>query len=247
MHIEKTLSNNKIKEIKKLHLKKYRDESGLFIAEGEKATDEIINENINIIDIFCLNSYKETIKSNKITIITEDEMKKISTTSSVCEIMAIAKKRDSKINPNKNNKIILLDKISDPGNLGTIIRSAAAFDVDGIILFGDTVELYSPKVIRSCAGNFFKIPVITIKDTNELNKIFPEHTYIGTALRNSNNISFADAKKLNKKVIMFGSEAHGLSDELINIATKNIVLNMKNNVESLNLSISASIILYELL
>lgn len=241
------LSNNKIKEIQKLHLKKYREESGYFIAEGEKAVFELIDEKIEIIDIFATKSYEKFSSNVEITIIEENLMKKISTTDSPCEIIAIGKKRE--INKNdfsKLKKLVLLEKISDPGNLGTIIRSATAFGIEGIVLFGDCVELYSPKVIRSTTGNFFKLPIINIKSIKEFKELFSEHKLIATALSETNNISLKDCAKFEKLVVMFGSEAKGLSSDLINISDKNIKLDMKNNVESLNVSICASIIFYEL-
>lgn len=242
----KNISNNRLKEITKLHQKKYRDETGLFIAEGCKILEELLSSNAEIIEVTALKGF-----DNKygipITYTEESIMKKLATTSSVCEVLTIAKKRKTDINTfSKLKKIILLDSISDPGNLGTIIRSAAAFGIEGIILYGNCVDLYSPKVIRSTAGNFFKIPIIEISNINELKEKFQEHLFIATSLSKDNNISLKECASYEKYIIMFGSESCGLNSGLTEIADKNIKLSMKNNVESLNLSISASIILYEL-
>lgn len=242
------ISNNKIKEIVKLHQKKYRDESGLFIAEGFKALEELINNNIEIVDIYVKSDIcsKLNIKQ-KFNIINESAMKKISTTSSPCEVLTIAKQKKYKINEIADKKhIVLLDSISDPGNLGTIIRSAAAFNIDAIILYGDCVELYSPKVIRSTAGNMFKIPICTIKDKKDIIKHFNNHKKIVTSLSDKNNISLKDCAKIDKYIILMGSEANGLQTDLLKLSDWNIRLDMTKNVESLNLSISTSIILYEL-
>ena len=183
-----SISNNRIKEILKLHQKKYRDELGLFIVEGFKAVEELIENNIDIKEIYAIKAFdteKYTVK-----IIDESIMKKISTTSSTCEILAVAKKKEYNINDFiKRNKLILLDSISDPGNLGTIIRSASAFGIDGIILYKDCVDMYSSKVIRSAAGNFFKIPIITIKDTEEIKNNFKDFNKIATALYEINTYS----------------------------------------------------------
>ena len=242
MHSIEKLSNNKIKEIQKLHQKKYRDEMSLFIGEGEKALEELINSDVEVVSVYAT---KENVKGS--ILISESDMKKISTTASVCEVLAIAKQKNISVEDIKNaKKIILLDSISDPGNLGTIIRSSAAFDVDAIILFGNCVELYSPKVIRSCTGNFFKTPVVCVKSVDELNKYFNQYIKVATALSKENNISIKDCSKLDKYIVMFGSEANGLNPELIKIADKNIRLKMSKNVESLNLSVSVSIILYEI-
>lgn len=237
------LSNNKLKELVKLHQKKYRDETGLFIVEGLKSVQELIEEKIEIIDIFAT---KEFNINHKYSIIKENVMKKLTTTTSPCEILAIAKQTTTENETKKANKVILLDSISDPGNLGTIIRSAAAFGIEGIILFGDCVDLYSSKVIRSTAGNFFKVPTMKIKTTKDIKTYFPNHKVIATALSKENNISLKECAQIDKYIIMFGSEAKGLSKELTQITDKNIKLEMTNNVESLNLSVSASIVLYEL-
>lgn len=247
VHSVNNISNNKIKEIVKLHQKKYRDEEGLFIAEGFKAVEELIKSNIEIKEIYALKDFNTLKIKQPINIIKEAEIKKISTTASVCEILAIAKKKNYEITEiSKQNKIILLDSISDPGNLGTIIRSAAAFGIEGIILFDDCVDIYSSKVVRSATGNLFKTPIIKIKTIDELNKYFKNHTKVATSLSKENNISLDECSKLEKYIIMFGSEAKGLSKELTQIAEKNIKLEMKNNVESLNLSVCSSIIMYEL-
>ena len=247
MHSINELSNNKIKEIIKLHQKKYRDELGLFIAEGEKILEELSNAKADIIEVIALKNKKLKTNIQNIKFVDESIMKKISTTSSVCEVITIAKKRSVSIsNITKKKKLVLLDSISDPGNLGTIIRSACAFGIDGIILFGNCVDLYSPKVIRSCTGNFFKIPIVQLNSIEELNKNLKDYKKIATSLSKENNIEIKDCNNFEKFIIMFGSEAKGLCKELTNITEKNIKIDMKNNVESLNLAISASIIFYEL-
>lgn len=241
------VSNNKIKEITKLHQKKYREETGLFIAEGEKILEELISEKAEIIDVFALKSFDISKYNIKATIIDEAAMKKLTTTSSVCEVLTVAKQKKHALSEAKKlNKIALFEEISDPGNLGTIIRSAAAFGIEGIVLYGNCIDLYNSKVIRSAAGNFFKTPIFEIQKTQDLKNIFNDYEFIATALSKENNISLKDCAKLDKYVIMFGSEAKGLTKDLTKIADKNIKLEMKKNVESLNLSISASVIFYEL-
>lgn len=236
------ISNNRIKEIVKLHQKKYREETGLFIVEGLKSVQELIETDVETIEIYAVKNFGLGEK-----IIDEGQMKKISTTTSPCEILAVAKQQKNNIEALKNKKkLILLESISDPGNLGTIIRSAAAFGIDGIILFGDCVDLYSSKVIRSSAGNFFKTKIAYAKTIKELKETFPEHKIVATALSEENNISVKECTDYNNFIVMFGAEATGLKQELLQIANKNLKLKMANNVESLNLSVCASIVMYEL-
>ncbi len=246
MHSVEQPSNNKIKETVKLHQKKYREESGLYICEGNKIFQELISSKTEIKEVFTTKDIDKTLNC-PVYKVTEDVMKKISTTDSPCEVLAVVKKTETDIKKfQTSKKIILLDSVSDPGNLGTIIRSAAAFNIDGIILYGNCVDLYSSKVIRSSAGNYFKTPIISVKSKEELIKLFPNHQIVATALSKKNNISINECAHFNKYIIMFGSEATGLSQELIEIADKNIKLQMAKNVESLNISVSVSIILYEL-
>ncbi len=244
MHPLKEISKNKIKELKKLQQKKYRKESNKFIVEGEKALSEIIEAGIEIYEIY---STKELKTYNKeVTYISPEDMKKLASTASACEVITIAKIKEYKTDDLKDKKkLILLEEMSDPGNLGTIIRSAAAFGAEGIILYGECVELYSPKVIRSASGNFFKIPVAEIKKGEDISKIFPNHTLISTCLHKESNITPEESSKFNKSILMFGSEANGLSKDLVNKAKHNIKLKMGNDVESINLAVSVSILLYE--
>ena len=141
-------------------------------------------------------------------------------------------------------KVILLENIKDAGNLGTIIRSAAAFGADGIILYGDCVDLYSPKCVRSTVGNLWKLPIIKIKNLEELKKYFDKFTRIATLPRTDNLLK--NYKLKMPALIMFGSEADGLSQELIDYSTDKLKIEMKDNVESLNLATSVSVIVYEL-
>ena len=143
------------------------------------------------------------------------------------------------------NKIILLEGIKDAGNLGTIIRTAAAFGIDGIILYGDTVDLFNPKTVRSAVGNLWKLPIISVKDFSELKSAVKDFDKIATLPEGKNVINLREYKPSGKTVVMFGSEADGLSDELKNFADKNVRIEMSKNVESLNLSVSAAIVMYK--
>lgn len=239
-----TVSKNRLKEIAKLLQKKYREKTGLFIAEGEKILEEMLSSDVDIVEVYTLKDLCIDFPYYKINV---EEMKKIASTNTPCEVLTVAKKKFYNVkNFKKLNNIVLLNAISDPGNLGTIIRSAAAFGIQGIILFGNCVDLYSQKVIRSTAGNFFKIPIIQLNSIEELTKYFSNHIKISTSLSSENNISLEECKNIKNKIVMFGAEAKGLEENLIKISNKNIKLKMENGVDSINLAICASIIMYEL-
>ena len=141
-------------------------------------------------------------------------------------------------------KVVLLEDIKDLGNLGTILRSSVAFGAEAIVLYGESVDIYNPKCVRASVGNLWKIPVYHIKDFNEFKETFKDFKKIATLPR-SNNLLKTFKIKL-PAVIMFGSEANGLSDELINLSDDSVKIEMAKTVESLNLATSVSVILYEL-
>ena len=177
-------------------------------------------------------------------------MEKISSTKSPVNILSAAKEPNYKIEDIlKKEKLLLLDNIKDAGNLGTIIRSACAFGVDGILLFGDCVDEFSSKVIRSSAGNIFKIPIVKLNsDMCLMQEIKKSHKIISTVApygkwgKSAKDCTNATYKK--PYVVMLGSEASGLCNELLSMADEHVTLMTNNDVESLNLAVFAGILLY---
>ena len=241
------VNNNLVKETVRLQQKKYRIESGKFLLEGYKSIYESFKSGIKLEHVFVLKDKAEKYKFLNCNVIltTEAVLKKISTTDSAPEVVAVGiqpKPDFEKLKVSK--KVILLENISDAGNLGTIIRSAVAFNIDALILYGNTVDLYNPKCVRSTVGNLWKVNIIQIKDVSELQKYFDSYERVATLPKTNNSIWLKDWNPGNKTLIMFGSEADGLSDELNDFATTNLTIEMNREVESLNLSTSASIIMY---
>ena len=140
----------------------------------------------------------------------------------------------------------MLEGLQDPGNMGTILRTAAAFNIHAVILYGETVDLYNPKCVRSTVGCLWKTPVFKINEFDELKNIFTHFERVATLPKGNNVINLSEYTPIEKTLVMFGSEADGLSQELKDFATKNITIEMAPNVESLNLSVSASIIMYKI-
>ena len=238
-----SLNNPIVKEVYSLQQKKYRDEEGLIILEGEKLIEGAIETGLSFKYAFMLEPSKLNFDC-KTYYVNEKVMNKISTTPSSPKIIGIAKKPENNSGKfDKFKRIILLDSIKDGGNLGTIIRTSAAFGVDGIILYGDCVDFYSPKVLRSSVGTIFKLPVCHIKNISELERFKKKFKFISTIVNSKNEIKNIDFS--NPYIMMFGSEANGLSKELLKLSDFDFTLKMKNNVESLNLSMSVGICLWE--
>ncbi len=233
-------TNSLVKETVKLHQKKYRDK--LILIEGKKAVEEALKANLEIEYIFSLE--KNEYKNVETFFVNEAVMKKISTTESPSSCVAVAKKpKYQLLEFTKFKKIILLENIKDAGNLGTIIRAASAFSVDGIFLFGETVDEFSPKTIRSTAGNMFKIPILK-PNMQELLEFKKTHKFIATICHGKNY--FDEFQTKENIIVMFGSEAEGISKTLLDIAEDTLTIKLSKNVESLNLALSAGIIMYEL-
>lgn len=243
-----SVNNDLVKETAKLLRGKYRDETGLFLIEGEKGVKEAISAGVNIERIFVLEGIKDY-PEEKIIETSEAVLSKISDAKSAPKVVAVAHQIKTEVNDIKNAKrVILLEGIKDAGNLGTILRTASAFEIDGIVLYGDTVDLYNPKCVRSTVGCLWKTPVIKVEKFKELKDIFTSFERVATLPKGVgvNIIKLEEYIPSKSVLIMFGSEADGLSEELKNFATKNVTIEMAENVESLNLSISVGVVAYEL-
>lgn len=244
------INNDTVKACVKLQKKKHRDETGLFLLEGYKSVYEAVQSGVKLKTVFIL---KE--KVSKYSFINTDiietnsaVLKKISTTDTAPEVVGIAYQPEQNLESLKTaKKVVLLENIADVGNLGTVIRSAVAFNIDAIILYGQSVDIYNPKCVRSTVGNLWKINILQIPTLSELKPYFNDFERVATLPKNDNTVMFNDWKPAEKTLIMFGSEADGLSDELIKYSNKGLTIEMSEKVESLNLGVSASIIMHKLI
>lgn len=239
MHIT-SINNEYIKEISKLNEKKYRDKSNKYLIEGLHLVTEALK--YDIIDTIIIRedfSYETDIKH---IIVSNEVMKKLSDNPSIPKIMAIVNKKESTIS---GNKILLLDRLQDPGNLGTIIRSAVAFNFDTIILSNDTVDLYNSKVLRSTQGMLFNINILRQDLTSVINELKNNnYTIYGTKVDNGNDVK--EINNTNKFALIIGNEGTGISDNILKQCDKYLYIKMNNNCESLNAGVAASILMYEM-
>lgn len=241
------VTNNLVKETVKLQQRKYRDLTGKFILEGFKAIDEAYHAGIELEHVFVLKEKSENYNflQDKIILTNEAVLKKISTTDTPPEAVGIAFQRHYAMDDLKDTKkVVLLENIRDLGNLGTILRTSAAFGADAVVLYGDCVDIYNPKCVRASVGNLWKIPVVNIKHFEDLKNVFQNYKRIATLPRARTLLK--DFKTDFPVVVMFGSEANGLSEELQRFATSSVKIEMAENVESLNLSVSCAVVLYKI-
>lgn len=240
-----SINNELVKETVKLQQKKYRTEK--FLLEGYKPIFEAYNAGIKIDYVFVLAEKVDEYKflGDKVISTTEPVLKKISTTDSAPDAVGVGyKKIFDKSSLNGAKKVVLLENIKDVGNLGTILRTCTAFGVDAVVLYGESVDLYNPKCVRASVGNLWKIPVVEIDNLDELKQLFKDYTRVATLPRTNNYLRNFNAKL--PCLVMFGSEAEGLTEELINFASDSVKIEMSDDVESLNLSVSCAVVMYKL-
>ena len=255
MNVITSKDNEKMKQIKKLKEKKYRDIENCFIVEGIKMIKEAIEENQNIKNIVicedCVND--GTIESNLLLkiakynciYVSKSIFDSISEVNSPQGILAIIEKI------NKNNEIdynediiVVLDNLQDPGNLGTILRTIDSANLKQVIVTKDTVDFYNSKVVRSTMGAIFRVKRI---ETDNLVKTLEEvknngFEVICSSLEGTESIYDIN---FNKKVIIIGNEANGVSSEIQNLADRKVKIPMLGKTESLNASVAAGIMIYE--
>ncbi len=258
MKVLKNISKEDLKAIKKLTLKKYRESEGRFIVEGVRFIEETIDSHWFVEPILVTQQFLDKttsarllnkIKEKQIPLykISQKDLNSITDTVTTQGIAAIVRKKNIGIDTLdlfiKNfYSIVVLDRISDSGNLGTIIRTCNWFGIDAIIIGNDSVDLFNPKVIRSTMGSIFKIPIFSVADlfsTIQKLKKFG-YTIYATSL-NGNRIE--TVKYSIKSVFIFGSEAHGISDTIKDIAEINLTIPKYGNVESLNVAVACGIII----
>ncbi len=231
-----SVNNKKIKEYAKLHLKKERDKQGLFIIEGEHMVQEAIKANV-LQELYLLDGIVNSFNFPCIYA-NQNVLNKLSCQTSSAKIIGICKKVQHKAS--KENRLILLDTVQDPGNVGTIIRSAYSFGYDCIYLSKGCADIYNPKTIQASQGAIFHIPCIQIDLLEKINTLDVE-TY-ATALT-ENHINLQDIHPNNRYAIILGNEGEGIHQNLIDAADYTVKIEM-DAFESLNVAIAASICMY---
>ena len=237
-------SENEIKRIKKLHQKKYRYEFGQFIVEGKKSIQEAIDSGAHIVSIFATQAVRSELNTSgdiNIETISDDEGNKMAATETFSGSLAVISI------PEKikflDGPIVCLDKVSDPGNMGTIIRTADWFGIENILLSEDCADPYNPKVVRSTMGSLFHTNIMQsgniLKSLSQLEKKYQ----IVTLTMDGKDIS--NLKHNKHTVYVFGSESHGVRDEILKMG-ESYSISGKGKAESLNVSVSAGIVLNDI-
>lgn len=244
-----SISASTIKNIRALQQKKFRKESGLFVVEGIKTVEELINSSFELDSIYTTEPFNflNAVDTERIHIIDKKELDRISGLQSPNKILAVAKIPSEKPVDRNDSLILVLDSMNDPGNIGTIIRTAKWFGVNTILCSEDCADVYDRKVVQSTMGALFHVN-IRYENLPEWIDKAKEHGFsiIGAAM---NGKSIYTYQKTNKTALLIGSESHGISPTLLKKCDSIVTIpnnEVEQKVESLNAGIAASILLSEL-
>jgi len=226
-----SVQNNLIKQIVKLHQKKYRDEQGLFVVEGYHLYEEARKMG-NIKYVFTSD---QSIVGEDVIYVSLIVLEKLAQTKHPQGVLTVCHKLSAR---EVKGHVLLLDRVQDPGNVGTLMRSALAFGFQTIVL-EQSVDVYNDKVLRSTQGAIFKLNIIEQNILDFMTE-HNEYTYYGTSMNGTKLQSLTIDGNIG---LILGNEGAGVSEEILSLTTKNITIPMQET-ESLNVSVAGSIIMY---
>ena len=250
MKIIESAKNPKVKQWKKLQKKKEREATKTFLIEGFHLVEEALKIDNLVEDIII--SDKETMPSDwktdyvNLYSVPNDVLKAISETETPQGVIAICKMQDDlEVNVSTNSKILMLDHVQDPGNVGTMIRTAEAAGIDLIVLGDGCADIYNGKVIRSTQGAMFHLPIVQGSLNEWVEKCKSKQIPVfGTALENG--VSYTEVDPPKSFALIVGNEGKGMAKELLSQTDQNLYIPIYGKSESLNVGIAAGILMYYL-
>jgi TrmH family RNA methyltransferase len=249
-----SIKNPLIKEIRKLHRSKTRHEENLFLLEGTNLITAAYEVNYPLEILCCTPEWqnkheqlweKVTAVTKRVELVTTEVIKAIATTVNPDGVIGVATRKPTLLPDSNLNLGLIIERMQDPGNLGTIIRTAVAAEVDGLWLSEDSVDMDHPKVLRASAGEWFRISMGMSSNLTSLIKNYQQQgikivASVPQAQKTYWEIDFTPAS-----IILLGNEGAGLSEELISLADEQVRIPLAPTVESLNVAIAAALLLYE--
>lgn len=236
--------NAQVKQWKKLHTKKGRDQSGTFLVEGFHLVEEALSQ----IEEIILSEKTEMppsfdYGSIPVTVVTEEISRQLAETETTQGIFAVCSQPKQDFTIGKT--FLLIDSVQDPGNLGTMIRTADAAGIDAVIVGKGSVDIYNPKVLRSAQGSHFHLPVVSGDLSVWIDKLREENIPVyGTSLENG--AVYTEAGRKDSFALLVGNEGSGVSKELLEKTQQNLYIPILGKSESLNVAVAAGILLYYL-
>lgn len=245
-------SNEFFKHLKKLQTKKERDKTSRYIAEGIRAVADAIKNKADIYAVVLCEGYSadinlEGLKVYELSQKLFDEVKQTVNSQGIIAVINYKIETADKMDFSNYSTVLYLDSVTDPGNMGTIIRSADALGADAIVLSKGCVDVFNPKVVRSTMASLLNVPVFTDTDTKSTFEIFKQNGFdIAGTFPKAQALS-CDYTYKSKTVLVMGNEANGISPFVESMCTSCITIPMTGNAESLNVATACTVMLYEIM
>ena len=249
-----SLQNPLVKQMRKLHRAKERRKQNLILLEGTHLLESACGVNYSLVTVCCTPAWQEShpqlwenasSRCQRAEVVTPEILSSIATTVHPDGVVATAPQRTVPTYLNNIQLGLVLERLQDPGNLGTIIRTATAADADGLWLSADSVDLDNPKVLRSSAGEWFKLPMSVAANLLAVVKDYQAQGGQVIATLPQASLTYWEVDFTRPSLILLGNEGAGLSQELISVADRQVKIPLARGVESLNAAIAAALLLYE--
>ncbi|MEH7116568.1 RNA methyltransferase [Neobacillus vireti] len=249
-HIE-SVNNPKVKQWRKLLTKKERDKSESFIVEGFHLVEEALKQGEQILEIIVSDQVglppRWDVSSTPVTLVTEEISKLLTETETPQGIYAICRvpSKNAEIKAEEGKTFLLIDAAQDPGNLGTMIRTADAAGIDAVIVGRGSVDIYNPKVLRAAQGSHFHLPILRGDLHDWISKLQDKHIPVyGTALEDA--APYTEISSHDSFALIVGNEGNGVAKDLLSSTDTNLFIPIFGKSESLNVAVATGILLYYL-
>lgn len=250
--------NGKYKTWQKLLSRKYREREGSFLVEGELLIKDAVSSSANLKEIIIRSGFDYTDFLNDIVLadnpsienisfyeLSDNLFDKIASTENGRSIIGVFSIPRGDMESFKHGDLVVLDRLQDPGNVGTIIRTSDAAGVSGIIAIKGTVDVFSPKVVRAAAGSVFRVPIAEVEDAKELVDVLEKLGIKPISIDPRGGKMFYDMPPDERLAIIVGNEGGGISKEILEISEMNLMIPMREGIESLNAAMALGIVIYE--
>lgn len=243
-----SLQNNRVKTWKKLKTKKGRDKEQAFLIEGEHLIEEALKSNAEVSTIIVnetRNSLPFAAGDIPIIQVSKQVFREISDTDTPQGIIAVCQKPKETTLSYSEGKFLLLDEVQDPGNVGTMIRTADCAGFDAVILGNGCADLYNPKTIRATQGSLFHLPIFQQDLQDAIQRFREKQIYVyGTALKQATD--YREIKKQSSFALLVGNEGAGVKKQYLELCDEKLYIPIYGKAESLNVAIAAGILMYSL-
>lgn len=248
----RSAKNNKIKELKKLHQRKYRNQAGNYLLEGYHLVEEAVNAHVRVKEVYLdergSQLWQDWVEKHQLDyhLLSDEAMKALSDLPAPQGIIALVEKEEERP-ADFSGKWLLLDNVQDPGNVGTMVRTADAAGFDAIFLGKGTADRYSSKVLRSMQGSQFHLPIFS----GDLKKVISEFKNIGSKVYGTKldqtALSYTEVERRSSFALILGNEGQGVDEEILHLTDQNLYIPIYGAAESLNVGVAAGILMYALI